>query len=111
MRRPKAGVWRNSRASRPPEGMCSLAWKAGRLTEWCMWARFWIGAEPHGGGVLGQERAFEEPLKRQDEMVARAETGQPAMEKLCQAGAGGAGRRCKHKIYRAGFLSRMRIVP
>lgn len=69
-------VWRNSRASRPPEGMRSLAWKAGRLTEWCMWARFWIGAEPHEG-VLGQERAFEEPLKRQDEMVAQAETGQP----------------------------------
>lgn len=77
MRRPKAGVWRNSRASRPPEGMRSLAWKAGRLTEWCMWARFWIGAEPRGGGVLWQEHAFEEPLKRQDEMVAQAETGQP----------------------------------
>lgn len=43
-----------------------------------MWARFWIGAEPHGGGGgLGQERAFEELLKRQDEMVAQAETGQP----------------------------------
>lgn len=57
--------------------MRSLAWKAGRLTEWCMWARFWIGAEPRGGGVLWQEHAFEEPLKRQDEMVAQAETGQP----------------------------------
>lgn len=38
----------------------------------------------HAGKVLdryriswGQERAFEELLKRQDEMVAQAETGQP----------------------------------
>lgn len=30
-----------------------------------------------GGGGLGQECAFEELLKRQDEMVAQAETGQP----------------------------------
>lgn len=28
-------------------------------------------------GDLGQERAFEESLKRQEEMVAQAETGQP----------------------------------
>lgn len=50
-----------------------MTWKAGRLTEMV-----------HAGKVLdryrtswGQERAFEEPLKRQDEMVAQAETGQP----------------------------------
>lgn len=30
-----------------------------------------------GGRGLGQERAFEESLKRQDEMVAQVETGQP----------------------------------
>lgn len=30
-----------------------------------------------GGGVLGQKRAFEEPLKRQDEMAAQAKTGHP----------------------------------
>lgn len=29
------------------------------------------------GRGLGQEHTFEEPLKRQDEMVAQAEMGQP----------------------------------